>query len=113
MNVRMHKSFLNLPPSEKEIINREMTKEVQKQLCHEEAELQKTWLKFACLVLNKNFGFGKQRCLMFLANWREMYRINNQLKTKEEQLEYLNAELAQIFGEEGYPTAFIDKLENM
>ena len=113
MKVRIPKSFTNLPPSERDIINAVMTEEVQKQVDHNMAELQKLWLQFACVVLNRNFGFGKRRALLFLANWREMYRINNRFKDKAEQTEYLNAEMNRIFGEGGYPKEYIDKLEDL
>ena len=113
MKVRMPKSFLNIPQREKDIINEVMTKEVQTQVDHNMAELQKLWLQFACIVLHRNFGFGKKRCLLFLANWREVYRHNNTIKSKEEQTEYLAGELDKIFGKGGYPTKYIDKLEEM
>lgn len=112
MEVRMRKSFLNLPQHEKDIINQTLTEEVEKQVNKDMAKLQKLWLKFACIVLHKNFGFGKKRCLLFLANWREMYRINNRLTNEAEQTDYIAGEIDKIF-KCAYPTEFIDKLEEM
>lgn len=111
MKVKIPKSFLDLPNSEKEIINKVLTDEVQQQVDHNMAELQKLWLQFACILLNRYFGFGRKRCMLFLANWREIYRINNKLKDKAEQTAFLKAELDKIFGKDGYPTQYIDKLE--
>lgn len=113
MKVKLPKSFHNLPQSEKDSINRAMTEEVQNQVDKHMNKLQKFWLQFACIVLHRNFGFGKQRCLLFLANWREMYRINNRLKDEAEQTEFLAAEMDRIFGKDGYPAKYIDKLEEM
>jgi hypothetical protein len=62
--------------------------------------------------LHKFFGFGKKRCLLFLANWREIYRINNTLKNEAEQTEFLSKEIDKIF-KGCYPTEYIDKLEEM
>ena len=112
MKARLPKSFLSLPQSEKDKINEAMTEEVEKQVNHNMAQLQKIWLKFACIVLNKNFGFGKKRCLLFLANWREMYRVNNSLKNEAGQTEYLSREIDKIF-KGMYPTQYIDKLEDL
>ena len=112
MKARIPKSFTNLPKSEKEIINQVMTEEVEKQVNHNMAQLQKIWLKFACIVLHKCFGFGKQRCLLFLANWREMYRINGELANEAEQTEYLSREIDKIF-KGAYPEKYIDKLEDL
>ena len=113
MKARLPKSWNSLPQSEKEIINRVMTEEVAKQVCHEQAELQKIWLKMACIVLHRSFGFGKDRCLLFLANWREMYRINSKIGSEAEQTEYLAREIDKIFGKGGYPQKYIDKLEEI
>lgn len=113
MKVRVPKSFLSLPESEKEKINEVLTEEIESRVNHDFAELQKIWLQFACIVLNRNFGFGKRRLTLFLGVWREMYRINNKIQGKAEQSAYLNAELNKIFGEGGYPYEYIDKLEDM
>ncbi len=113
MKVRLPKSFMNLPQHEKDIINEAMTAEVVKQVVHEQAELQKIWLKMACIVLHNSFGFGKDRCLLFLANWREMYRLNSRIEGKEEQEKFLAGEIDSIFGKDGYPKEYIDKLEEM
>ena len=113
MKVRVPKSFDQLPESEKQIINEIMTEEVEKQVNKHMAKLQKLWLQFACIVLHKNFGFGKKRALLFLANWREMYRLNNRLANEAEQTAFLSAEIEKIFGKGGYPTEYIDKLEEM
>ena len=50
MKVRLPKSWGRLPKSEKEIINQVMTDKVIKQVCHEQAELQKIWLQMACIL---------------------------------------------------------------
>lgn len=113
MKVRLPKSFTTLPPREKEIINEVMTQEVLKQVIHEEAEIQKIWLKMACIVLHNNFGFGKKRCMLFLANWREMYRQNSKIEGREEQEAFLATEIDKIFRKGGYPKEYIDKLEEM
>ena len=113
MKVRIPKSFMSLPQSEKDKINEAMTEEVLKQVVHEQAELQKIWLKMACIVLHNSFGFGKNRCLLFLANWREMYRLNSKIEGKEEQKKFLAGDIDSIFGKDGYPEEYIDKLEEI
>jgi len=42
-----------------------------------------------------------------------MYRINTRLDSREAQTEYLTGEMERIFGKDGYPTEYIDKLENL
>jgi hypothetical protein len=113
MKVKMPRSFLSLPEREKRIINEEITKEVIHQVTHEQAELQKIWLQLACIVLNRTFRFGKKRLLLFLANWKEMYRINGAIDGAAERDAYLKEKMTKLFGEGGYPYAYIDKLEDL
>lgn len=81
-------------------------------LNHEEAEMQKIWLQFACIVLHQmKDPFGKIRCMFFLKGWKKMYRICSQFKTSEERDAYLAAEMAKIFGKDGYPHEWVDSLE--
>jgi hypothetical protein len=67
----------------------------------------------ACIVLNRSSGFGRKRLLLFLANWREVYRINAKIKSDAEQQAWLRGEMDRIFGKDGYPTQYIDKLEEI
>lgn len=113
MKARLPKSWGQLPKHEKDTINRVMTEQVVKQVLHEEAELQKIWLQMACIVLNKNFSFGRKRLLLFLGAWREMYRINSKLGSKEAQSAFIDTEIDRIFRKEGYPTEYVDKLEDL
>jgi hypothetical protein len=113
MNVRSRRSYLSLPEREKQIINEEITKEVVRLVNHNHAEVQKVWLQLACIVLNKNFGYGKNRLLLFLANWKEMYRLNSEIDGTEARDKWLKEEMTKIFGEGGYPYAYIDKLEDL
>ena len=113
MKVRLPKSFLDLPQSEKDKINEVLTEEVERRVNADFIKLQRVWLKFACIVLNKCFGFGERRAMLFLANWREMYRLNTTMKTEAEQTSYLEREMSRIFRKEGYPESFVDKLERI
>ena len=113
MKARLPKSWDQLSKKDKDTINRVMTDEVVKQVIHEEAELQKIWLQFACIVLNRNFGFGKKRLLIFLGNWKEMYKQNTKLDSKADQEAFLSREISRIFGKDGYPSQYINKLEDL
>ena len=112
MKVRPPKTFDQLSRSDKDKINQIIDQEAERRANHHLAECQKIWLKMACIVLHRGFGFGKDRCLLFLANWKEMYKINSKIKTKEEQTAYLAAAIDEIF-HGGYPETYIDKLEEL
>lgn len=109
MKVRLPKSWDRLPQSEKETIAAVKEQEINQYF----AKLQKNWLRLSCIVLHNNFGFGKDRCMLYLANWKEMYRLNAKLGSDAEQQAWLEAEMDKIFGEGNYPYEYIDKLEEM
>jgi hypothetical protein len=109
MKVRLPKSWDRLPPNEKKIIAQVKNQEIDEHF----AMLQKNWLMMSCIVLNKFFGFGRKRLLLYLANWREVYRLNSTIKTEAEQQAWLRGEMDRIFGKGNYPYEYIDKLEEI
>jgi hypothetical protein len=109
MKVRLPKSYNDLPRREKEIIAQVKENEINEHF----AQLQKNWLMLSCMVLHNNFGFGKDRCLLYLANWREMYRVNANVGGNDKQEAWLKSEMDKIFGKDGYPYEYIDKLEDV
>lgn len=84
---------------------------VRVNLDHEEAELQKAWLKMMCIALHVVLGIGAKRARRVLAFWKRLYHIVGKLKTNEERDAYLDAEMNKIFGEGGYPDEWVDSLE--
>lgn len=109
---KLPKSWFKLPDREKDAITEAYQKAVNEALDHEEAELQKVWLKFLCVVLHQQKDpYGKMRCMAVLAAWKRMYRKCSTFKTNTERDAYLDAELEKIFGKDGYPAEWVDSLE--
>lgn len=109
MKARLPKSWETLPQKEKQIIVDLMSKRVNDTIDAEEDLIQKIWLQWACIVLHEAFGFGRTRCMMFLGNWKKMYRKNSKFKSDQEQRQYLDAKIKKIFKND-YPQDFIDSL---
>jgi len=111
MKAHIPKSYQSLPESQKQKIAQLVDELVTRQVDHEEAEVQKIWIQYACIVLHTAFRFTKEDCEMFIANWRRIYRQNARFQTKEEQTAFIEKQLAFFNGE--YPTAFVDALEKI
>lgn len=110
---KMPKSWFRLPEWERQQISKICNEGMNAQVDHEEAELQKLWLQYACIVLHRQKDrYGKMRCMAFLKDWKWVYRISSQFKTAEERDAWLKAEMEKIFGKDGYPHEWVDSLEN-
>ena len=112
MKAIIPKSWHTLPEREKKAIKNVCEDIVNKTIDHEEAELQKVWLQVAVLVNYELFGHGKTRALRFLKQWKWVYRTISKFKTNEERREWLDSEMAKIFGDNGYPHKWVDSLEH-
>lgn len=112
MKANLPRSYLSLPQKEKDIINDVMSKEVDRLVNIEEAEMQKIWIQLACIILHKNFNFSKDDCMMFVGGWKSTYRKNIRLGSKKEQEEWLKDEIEKIFDGE-YPYEWVDTLEEL
>lgn len=114
MKANIPKSWFSLPKKEQEAIKNMLAEEFNKKLNevinHEEAEMQKIWLKYACIALHEVFGFGENRCLSFLGTWRRIYKTNSKFKTDAEQNAWIDERIDKIF-KGGYPSKFIDSFE--
>ena len=109
MKARLPKSWDRLPPSEKLAIAQVKEQEIN----HYFAKLQKNWLMLSCIVDHDYCGRSAEECLLYLANFREVYRLNAKLGSDEKQQEWLHGKMDEIFGEGNYPYEYIDKLEEM
>jgi hypothetical protein len=110
MKAILNKSYLNLPPSERRKIDKVCDAEVVERVDKYFTKLQVKWLKAGCIV-NARMGMSKEENLLWLANWREVYRMICNTPTDGAQDEFLNAEMTRIFGENGFPEQYINKLE--
>lgn len=113
--VKPPRVWFRLRESERQEINdylRECLEDlVRVNLDHEEAELQKTWLKMMCIANHDVLKVGKIRAIRVLHRWKRLYHIISKYNTTEERDAYLNAELVKIFGVGGYPAEWVDSLE--
>lgn len=106
------KSWDRLPLFERKAIEDYCEQVVNDRVNHEEAELQKRWLQLACIVLHRQKDpYGKMRCTAFLKDWKRVYRECEKYKTNAEITAYLKKEMDSIFGVDGYPHEWVDKLE--
>lgn len=112
-SLKYNKLFTQLAPSEQEKIKALYSKDVEDENNKYFAKLQKNWLMLSCIVMADFMGKDKDECLLYLANFKEVYRLNSKIKGEEAQQEWLKGEMDRIFGKDNYPYQYIDKLEDI
>lgn len=110
MKARLPKSWERLPPREKEIIADGIKQMLMEQEERDMRIILDLYIKMACLVLHKAFGFGEKRLGMFLGNHKRLFRIQHKKVVDGTQLAYLNEEMAKIFRKNGFPQGFFDNM---
>lgn len=113
MKANIPRAYETLPQKEKQRLHEFFVETVNKvaneQIDKEEVKVQKIWIQYACIVLHNAFGFDKDQCMMFIANWKSIYRQNGRMKCEEDQKAFLEKELSFFNGE--YPFDFVDSME--
>lgn len=108
MKANMPKCYIQLSPSEKQKINDVICDRLDEELC----EAQFIWLKMACCILH-DMGLYKDDIMMFIGNWKAMYRANSRFKDKAEQDAFLAPRIQEIFGEDGFPEEFMQSFREI
>ena len=68
------------------------------------------YIKMICYMLHDTERFGKKRLTRVLYNHKRMFKGQNRLVTRGEQLDYLNKRMDEIFGKDGFPSYIIDSI---
>lgn len=108
MKVQMPKCYEQLKPSEKERIETAIFDRLDEELC----TAQIVWIKMACGVLHR-IGLTAEQITQFIGGWKLMYRRNARIADKAEQDAFLAKEMAQIFGDGGFPEDFVQGLREI
>lgn len=108
MKANMPKIYNQLTPSEQRRINQALEDAMDRELC----DAQIIWIKMACSILH-DMGLSVDDIVLFVGNWRRMYRANSRLRDQAEQDVFLAERMARIFGEGGFPEEFVQALREI
>ena len=116
MRANVKKSWESLSDKDRDLIAQlaqEMIQEgIQRGMEMNQAELQKIWIQYACIILNDVFDMKRDELLRFIDRWKWIYRKNDRFADKDEQTGYITGRLTEIFDGE-FPYEFLDKLERV
>lgn len=108
MKANLPKSFKQLSKNEQDRILKRMEDTMDNELC----EAQFIWIKMACAILH-NIGLTESQITQFIGLWKMMYRANSRFKDKQEQDAFLDARMAEIFGEGGFPEEYMQSMKDI
>lgn len=108
MKANMPKCYNQLTPSEKQRIEDAICDRLDEELC----QAQFVWLKMACIILY-DMGLCKDDVIMFIGNWKRMYRANSRCEHKSDQDAFINPRITEIFGDNGFPEEFMHSFKEI
>lgn len=68
------------------------------------------YMKMTCVTLHDKLGLGEEELMLFLGHHKDLFREQLKLVRSDEQIEYLERRMAEIFSTCGFPQHFFDKM---
>lgn len=109
MKVKIPRQYNDLPTHEQEIILQMMADTVNERVEKEGVATIEVMLKLMCVWLHDVFHFTKDDLTLFLGNWNNIFKWNDQMLRDDTQEQELNRRTQEIF-EGQFPQKFIDRL---
>ncbi|MBO7250822.1 MAG: hypothetical protein J6V42_06070 [Clostridia bacterium] len=110
MKIKTPRSYLTLPPKERDKISEWIVELAKEQLEKDSRVMLDLYIKMVCVVLHDAFGFGEKRLTMFLGNHKRLFYRQHKKCLDGSQVEYLNQRMKEIFKKGGFPQEFFDNM---
>lgn len=69
-----------------------------------------SYIKMACVILHDAMEFDESDLTVFLGNHKRTFVRQARMIREQEQIQYLNDRMAEIFPKSGFPQEFFDKM---
>lgn len=112
MKARIPKSWETLPEAEKHRLAEFIDGEVYKRCDYNYANLQEIWIKMTCGILHDCFGFDEEQLLIYLGNYKRVYRQLGKTGSTEANIK-LVTDKCNTFFSNGFPQEYLDRLKEM
>ena len=110
MKANVPKSWDRLPQAQRKSIREYALNIAKEQMEKDGRIILDLYIKMVCLTLHDAFGFGEKRLTMFLGSHKRLFHRQRRMVENNEQLEYLDKRMAEIFKKGGYPQGFFDDM---
>lgn len=68
------------------------------------------YIKMACVVLHDAMGMDEEQLTLFLGNHKRVFARQARRIREQDQIQYLNDRMTDIFPESGFPQEFFDRM---
>lgn len=110
MDVRIPKEWGQLTPASQRRINDYWSGLYGELLEKNMRIMLDLYMKMVCVTLHDKLGLGEEELMLFLGHHRELFREQVKMVHSDEQIEYLDRRMAEIFPKNGFPQGFFDKM---
>ncbi len=110
MKVRPPKEFSELTPASQKRVENYWREQYAQLLENNMRIMLDLYMKMVCVTLHDKLGLGEEELMLFLGHHRELFAEQVKMVRSEEQLEYLDRRMAEIFKTNGFPQGFFDKM---
>jgi hypothetical protein len=69
-----------------------------------------SYIKMACVILHDAMGMDEEDLTLFLGNHKRVFTRQARKIREQDQVQYLNDRMAEIFPKSGFPQEFFDKM---
>lgn len=68
------------------------------------------YMKMVCVTLHDKLDMEEDELMLFLGHHKELFREQVKMVHSDEQIDYLDRRMAEIFPKNGFPKDFFDKM---
>lgn len=110
MNAKVRKEWEQLTPASQKRVEQYWISKYSELLERNMRIMLDLYMKMVCVTLHDKLDMEEDELMLFLGHHRELFREQVKMVHSDEQIEYLDRRMAEIFPKNGFPQGFFDKM---
>ena len=110
MNAQVRKEWEQLTPASQKRVEQYWISKYSELLERNMRIMLDLYMKMVCVTLHDKLDMEEDELMLFLGHHRELFREQVKMVHSDEQIEYLDRRMAEIFPKNGFPQGFFDKM---
>ena len=110
MNAKVRKDWEQMTPASQRRVEQYWISKYSELLEKNMRIMLDLYMKMVCVTLHDKLSLSEEELMLFLGHHRELFREQVKMVRSDEQIEYLDARMAEIFKKNGFPKGFFDRM---